>query len=84
MAPMATEKITVTVPAEVLESARAAVASGSASSVSAYVSEAVRARAEREQRVAAVEYRWGPFDDESADWARRVFENGDGDARRDS
>ena len=44
---MATEKITVTVPAEVLQSARAAVASGAAPSVSAYVSQAVRDRAER-------------------------------------
>lgn len=82
MAVMGTEKITVTVPAEVLESARAAVASGAASSVSAYVSEAVRDRAERERHVAAVEDRWGPFDDDAAAWARRIFENADGDARR--
>ncbi len=81
---MATEKITVTVPAEVLESARAAVASGAAPSVSAYVSEAVRDRAERERLVAAVENRWGPFDDEATDWARRIFESGDGDQRRTS
>jgi antitoxin ParD1/3/4 len=79
---MATEKITVTVPAEVLASARAAVASGAAASVSAYVSEAVRDRAERDRRVKAVEKRWGPFDDEATDWARRIFESGDGDPRR--
>jgi Arc/MetJ-type ribon-helix-helix transcriptional regulator len=82
MAGMATEKITVTVPAEVLESARAAVASGAASSVSAYVSQAVRDRAERERHMAAVEDRWGPFDDEATDWARQIFENIDGDTRR--
>ncbi len=82
MAGMATEKITVTVPAEVLERARAAVASGVAPSVSAYVSQAVRDRAERERHVAAVEDRWGPFDDEATDWARQIFESGDGDTRR--
>lgn len=86
MGRMASEKITVTVPAEVLERARAAVASGAAPSVSAYVSEAVRDRAERERLVAAVEDRWGPFDDEATDWARRIFEKTgpDGDQRRDS
>jgi antitoxin ParD1/3/4 len=81
---MATEKITVTVPAEVLEKARAAVASGAAASVSAYVSEAVRDRAERERLVAAVEDRWGPFDEAATDWARQIFESGDGDQRRNS
>lgn len=84
MACMATEKITVTVPADVLERARAAVASGAASSVSAYVSQAVQDRAERERHVAAVEDRWGPFDDEATDWARRIFESGDGNPRRES
>ncbi|MFC5063304.1 hypothetical protein [Actinomycetospora atypica] len=54
---MSAERITVSLPAELVARARAAVDGGEAPSVSAYVAEAMRAKAERSEalgRLAAV------------------------------
>lgn len=72
---MTTEKVTVTVPRDVLAQARAAVDAGQASSVSAYVTQAVTQRAERERRAATIAHRWGPFSDEALTWARQVSDS---------
>jgi antitoxin ParD1/3/4 len=80
---MATEKVTVTIPAEVLEQARAAVAAGQAASVSAYVTEAVRERASRERDVAEMQQRWGPLPDIASEWANRLLDKAE-QAARDS
>jgi Arc/MetJ-type ribon-helix-helix transcriptional regulator len=80
---MATEKVTVTIPAEVLEQARAAVAAGLAASVSAYVTEAVRERASRERDVAEMHERWGPLPDIASEWANRLLDKAE-QAARDS
>lgn len=51
---MHTERVTVSLPAEVAAAARLAVQSGSAPSVSAYVAGAVQARLAREQALATL------------------------------
>ena len=51
---MRTERITVSLPAEMVAEARSAVRRGTASSVSAYLAEAVAARQERERSLAAL------------------------------
>lgn len=81
---MATEKVTVTIPADVLEQARAAVAVGQSSSVSAYVAEAVRERAARERDVAAMEERWGSLPDYATEWATQVLDRAEEAVRRSS
>ncbi|HEX5493348.1 MAG TPA: hypothetical protein VFX70_02090 [Mycobacteriales bacterium] len=75
---MTTEKVTVTVPCDVLAQARAAVDAGEASSVSAYVTQAVTQRVERERRAGAIAQRWGPFSDEALTWAWRVADSAEG------
>lgn len=81
---MGTEKVTVTIPAEVLEQARAAVAAGQSTSVSAYVSEAVQERASRERDVAEMHARWGPFPADADEWATGVLDQVEQAARRSS
>jgi antitoxin ParD1/3/4 len=49
---MSAERITVSLPAELVARARAAVEGGEAASVSAYVAEAMRARAEKAEALA--------------------------------
>jgi Arc/MetJ-type ribon-helix-helix transcriptional regulator len=71
---VATTKITVTVPDDILDQARAAVARGAASSVSAYAAAAIAERAERERKAAAILERWGPFSDEALAWANRLLD----------
>lgn len=79
---MGTEKVTVTVPADVLAQARAAVAAGRARSLSAYVTEAVAERAERDRRASAIEERWGPFDADALAWANQIADRCDEEARQ--
>jgi antitoxin ParD1/3/4 len=64
----------VTIPAEVLEQARAAVAAGQSTSVSAYVAEAVRERASSERDVAEMHDRWGASPDDATEWETRFLD----------
>jgi len=70
------EKVTISVPAARLARARAAVASGRAASVSAYVDQAL---AEKEERISldavldAMDRELGPPSREAEAWARRVL-----------
>ena len=52
---MSTERVTVSLPSELVVRARASVASGEAASVSAYVAEALRSRQEKAEALAALE-----------------------------
>jgi antitoxin ParD1/3/4 len=71
---MHTERVTVTLPAELLAEAREAVRCGVASSLSAYVAEAVAARQARDRSLAALADLYGgpPPADELAE-ARRML-----------
>ena len=72
------EKVTISVPAERLARARAAVAAGAASSVSAYVDQALAAREERLSLDAALDTMDRDLGRPSADadaWARHVLED---------
>jgi len=69
---MATTKVTITLDDEVLTRVRAAVESGQAASVSAYISEAASQRVAREARAEEIERRWGPFSLKAMAWARRA------------
>lgn len=62
------ERVTVSLPADLLVEARHAVATGTAPSVSAYVAEAVRARLNRERALTALSDLYGgaPPDEELA------------------
>lgn len=51
---MRTERITVSLPANLVEEARRAVRRGTARSISAYVTEAVAARQERDRSLATL------------------------------
>jgi antitoxin ParD1/3/4 len=52
---MSTERVTVSLPAELVARARAAVATGEAASVSAYVADAMRARARKAEALGRLE-----------------------------
>jgi Arc/MetJ-type ribon-helix-helix transcriptional regulator len=69
---MATTKVTITLDDEVLTRVRAAVESGQAANVSAYISEAASQRVAREARAEEIERRWGPFSPKAMAWARRA------------
>lgn len=56
---MTTERVTVSLPPELLEAARNAVATGAAGSVSAFVAEALRAHVERTRGLAELERVFG-------------------------
>ncbi len=69
---MHTERVTVSLPAEVAAAARHAVEAGGAASVSAYVAGAVRARLARERGlVELAKVFGGPPPDEALDAVRR-------------
>jgi antitoxin ParD1/3/4 len=70
---MSAERVTVSLPAELVARARAAVTSGEAASVSAYVAEAMRARAEKADALGRLEAALGgrpPLEDLNAVRAR--------------
>jgi Arc/MetJ-type ribon-helix-helix transcriptional regulator len=52
---MSAERVTVSLPSELVARARAAVSSGEAPSVSAYVAEAIRSRAEKTEALRRLE-----------------------------
>lgn len=52
---MSAERLTVSLPPDLVARARAAVAQGESASVSAYVAEAMRARAEKAEALARLE-----------------------------
>ncbi|MEQ3551446.1 hypothetical protein WIS52_13305 [Pseudonocardia nematodicida] len=56
---MRSERVTVTLPAELVAEARDAVSRGSAASLSAYVAEAVRSRQDRDNSLAALASLYG-------------------------
>ncbi|SHJ91942.1 hypothetical protein SAMN05443637_10191 [Pseudonocardia thermophila] len=56
---MATERVTVSLPTELLDAARRAVATGAAESVSAFVADAVRAHVARARGLAELERVFG-------------------------
>jgi antitoxin ParD1/3/4 len=56
---MRTERITVSLPADLVAEARRAVDLGTASSVSAYIADALSARQERERSLAALANLYG-------------------------
>jgi antitoxin ParD1/3/4 len=56
---MRTERVTITLPSELLDEARAAVSHGVAASISAYVAEAVAARQLRERSLATLASLYG-------------------------
>jgi len=71
---MHTERVTVSLPAEVAAAARQAVESGGAPSVSAYIAGAVQARLARERGLAELAKLFGgPPPDEALDAVRRDF-----------
>jgi Arc/MetJ-type ribon-helix-helix transcriptional regulator len=86
---MTTRKITLTLPGELVEAAEAAVASGRARSVSAYVAAAAGA-GEARMTLAEVMDRWqsdaGPVDDERAgeaeQWASEFMARNDARAQQ--
>jgi Arc/MetJ-type ribon-helix-helix transcriptional regulator len=71
---MRSERVTVNLPAELMDEVRAAVRHGSAASISAYIVEAVAARQLRERSLARLADLYGgpPPDDELAE-ARRAL-----------
>lgn len=71
---MRTERVTVTLPADLLAAAREAVHRGTAPSLSAYVAEAVQARQVQDRSLAALAELFGgpPPEDELAQ-ARRML-----------
>ena len=71
---MRTERVTVSLPADVAAAARAAVESGDAPSVSAYVAGAVQARLARDRGLAELATLFGgPPPAEALDAVRRDF-----------
>jgi Arc/MetJ-type ribon-helix-helix transcriptional regulator len=71
---MHTERVTVSLPADVAAAARQAVESGGAPSVSAYVTGAVRARLARERGLAELAKLFGgPPPEETLNSVRRDF-----------
>jgi Arc/MetJ-type ribon-helix-helix transcriptional regulator len=69
-------RVTVTVDAEVVAQAEAAVAAGRAPSVSAWVAQAMVERSRREQLrdvLAEIRAELGPATDEETAWARSVL-----------
>jgi hypothetical protein len=69
-------RVTVTVDAEVVKAAEAAVAEGRAPSVSAWVAEAMAERSRRERLrdvLAEIRAELGPSTDEETAWARGVL-----------
>ena len=69
---MRSERLTVTLPAEMVTEARDAVRRGSAASLSAYVAEAVAARQSRDRSLAALSDLYGgPPPPAELDAARR-------------
>lgn len=73
---MTKDKLAVTLPRELAETAREAVRAGRAASVSAYVSEAMAERAQRDRLVEtldAMDQELGAPSAEAETWARRVL-----------
>ncbi len=73
---MPKRRVTVSVRPEVLEAAAADVAAGKAESVSAWVGEAMEARAHRESIkdvLAEIRQEIGPATEEETAWARSVL-----------
>ena len=73
---MRRQRVTVTVPPEALEAAERDVADGKAASVSAWVSEAMEAKARRESLkdlLAEIRAEIGPATREETEWARAVL-----------
>lgn len=71
---MRTERVTVSLPAELLAEARVAVRRGASASISAYVAEAVSARQLRENGLAALATLYGgPPPSDELDEARRTL-----------
>ncbi len=73
---MRRQRVTVTVPPEALEAAERDVADGKAASVSAWVSEAMEAKAHREslrELLAEIRAEIGPATREETEWARAVL-----------
>ncbi|GAA4689485.1 hypothetical protein GCM10023215_27190 [Pseudonocardia yuanmonensis] len=69
---MRSERVTVTLPAELVAEAREAVRNGSAASLSAYVAEAVQARQTRDRSLATLaDLYGGPPPADELDAARR-------------
>lgn len=69
---MRSERVTVTLPAELVAEARDAVERGSAASLSAYVAEAVKARQDRDRTLATLaDLYGGPPPADELDAARR-------------
>lgn len=83
--PGMTVKIAVSLPDELVEQAKAAVAAGRAASVSAYVAEAMREKGRRRTLadwIAEQEAELGPITDEERAWADYVLEHGNVSAVR--
>jgi antitoxin ParD1/3/4 len=71
---MHNERVTITLPAELLEEARAAVGHGVAASISVYIAEAVAARQLRERSLATLASLYGgPPPSEELDEARAAL-----------
>ena len=78
--PGMTVKIAVSLPDELVEQARAAVAAGRAASVSAYVADALREKGRRRTLadwVAEQEAEFGPITEAEAAWADKALREGD-------
>ncbi len=71
---MRSERVTVSLPAELVDEIRAAVRHGRAGSVSAYIAEAVAARQLRERSLATLaDLYGGPPPDQELEEARRTL-----------
>ena len=71
---MGSERVTVSLPADLMDEVRAAVGRGTATSISAYIAEAVAARRLRERSLATLaDLYGGPPPDEQLAEARRTL-----------
>ena len=74
-----TRKVTVTVPANLLEAAAARVSEGCAPSLSAYVSKALKKQVEADREdgflalLREMDEEFGPVSPETLEWARRFI-----------
>lgn len=77
---MHSQRITVTMPEEVAQSAREAVAAGESPSLSAFVAEAIQEKVKREtlrELLDEIEREIGPPGPEAEAWALRVLPDAD-------
>lgn len=83
---MTSERITVSIPADLLAAARAEVERGEAPNMSAYVSEALTRRVRSMQHARRLQTEWeaehGPLPAEAVEWAEHALGLNPGEQRK--